>query len=576
MPESKTPKFDALIDKILNELVSHTRVCAECKREFKIEKEDIILLKMFRSPAPKLCPQCREKRRLSFVNYSNIYKRKCDVPGHTDSMLSLIAPCIPWVTYDYDTYYSDLWDPFSFGVDLKNNESFLNQFLYLEKKVPQPGVRRGKNSINSDYCFHGESLKDGYYVFGGRRSENIMYSGSIYDSKNIMDSYFLRKVDTAYDNVSTADCYKCNYAYFSSNCIDCDFIYDCRNCQNCFGCVNLRNKNYCWFNEQLTKEEYQKRKMNLNLGSRSKNDEFKAKFWVFVKNNPLRAVRIYQSENSTGNDIKRSKNCQNVFQTEDSENVRHASFVVMKIKDSMDVGFCGRSERNYEALNTSSNSSNVKFSYSSKESSDSEFLLNCNNCTNCFGCIGLKNVSYCILNKQYKVEEYWKKVDEIKTEMLQDDEYGEFFPMSFAPVAYNSSLANIIYPMSESEVKERGLYWQTEIDVDTKNLKTIEVKDLPDDIKDVTNDICNLAIIGEVSKKPFRLTQREIDFYKQNQIPLPIDTPHQRIINRFKMLNNFRIFQETCFSCGKKIESSYKTSDGYKPYCEQCYNKEIL
>ena len=409
-----------------------------------------------------------------------------------------------------------------------------------------------------------------------RRSENIVYGGSIYDSKNIMDSYFLRKVDTGYDNVTTADCYKCNYAYFSSNCIDCDFIYDCRNCQNCFGCVNLRNKNYCWFNEQLSKEEYQKRKANLNLGSRLKNNEYKNKFWNFVRDNPLRAVRIHQSDNVTGNDIKRSKNCQNVFQTEDSENVRYASFVVMRIKDSMDIGFSGRAERNYEALNTSSNSSNIKFSYSAKESNDSEFLMNCNNCSNCFGCIGLKNASYCILNKQYEPKEYWSKIDKIKTKMLQDDEYGEFFPMSFAPVAYNSSLANIIYPMTEVEAKKRGLYWQSETDIDTKNLKTIEIKELPDDIKDVTDDICNLAIIGEISRKPFRLIKREIDFYKQNKIPLPTDTPYQRIINRFKILNNFRIFQEVCFACGDQIESSYKTSDGYKPYCEKCFQKEIL
>jgi len=573
--ESKTPQFDLFLDKIFSELVPHIRVCLDCKKEFQIKKEDITLLKMFRSPAPKLCPDCRHRRRLSFSNYSEIYRRKCNVPNHTDNMISLIAPCMPWVTYDYETYYSDDWSPFSYAKDIDTNDYFFNQFFNLLKKIPIPGVRRGANSPNSDFSFYGKDMKDCYYVFGGRRSEDVMYGSSIYDSKHIMDSYFLRKVDTGYDNISNSDCYKCNYSYFSSNCIECNFIYDCRNCQSCFGCVNLRNKNYCYFNEQFSKEEYFKKVAEINLGSRSVNKEYQIKFWDFMKSQPLRAVRVFQSQDVYGNDIKRSKNCQNVFQIEDSENVRYSYFVIMEGKNSMDIGFSGHNDRVYESQNTSA-SSNVKFSYSVKNSNDSEFLMNCNNCQNCFGCIGLKNASYCILNKQYAPEEYCEKIDKIKTKMLQNEEYGEFFPISLSPFAYNSTLANIIFPMTEKEVKDRGFYWQTDIDVDTKNLKTIKANELPDDIANVDEKICDLVFIGEISKKPFRITPRELNFYKQHKIPLPIDTPHQRIIDRFKVLNNFKIFEDVCFSCGKEMESSYKTSDGYKPYCGQCYQKEIL
>lgn len=575
MSESKTPQFDALLDKILDGLVPHSRVCLECKMGFIIEDKDISLLKMFRSPAPKLCPDCRHRRRLAFSNYSNIYKRKCNFPDHNENMISLVAPCIPWITYDHDAYYGDKWDPFSYGKDIKEDKPFFDQFLDLEKEVPQPGVRRGANSPNSDFSFYGKDMKNCYYVFGGRTSENIMYGASIYHSKNIIDSYYLWRVDTGYDNISTADCYKCKYAYFSSNCIECDYVYDCRNCQSCFGCANLRNKNYCWFNEQLSKDEYQNRKANIDLGSQSQNKEYHIKFWNLVKENPIRATRIYQSQNVSGNDIKKSKNCQDIFQVEDSENVHHSFFVVVNAKDSMDIGFSGHDERVYFSQNTSS-STDVKFSYSVKESSNSEFLMFCNNCHNCFGCIGLKNASYCIFNKQYKPEEYWKEVDKIKIEMLQENEYGEFFPMAFSPCAYNSTLANIIFPITEEEAKNKGLYWQQDIDVDTQNLKTMRANELPDSIEGITNEICDLAIIGEISKKPFRITSRELEFYKRYKIPLPTDTPHQRIIDRFKIMSNFKIFQDVCFSCGKQIESSYKTSDGFKPYCEVCYQKEIL
>jgi len=148
--------------------------------------------------------------------------------------------------------------------------------------------------------------------------------------------------------------------------------------------------------------------------------------------------------------------------------------------------------------------------------------------------------------------------------------------MSFAPYAYNSSMANIIYPMTEEEAKGRGLFWQPDTDVDTKNLKSIEARELPDNISDADYEICDLAIIGEKSGKPFKIIKREIDYYKQNGIALPSDTPHQRMLDRFKILNNFKVFKETCDLCNKQIESAYKKSDGFKPYCEECYKNNIL
>ena len=248
--ESKTPQFDALLDKILDELVPHTRVCLDCKKEFKIESGDINFLKMFRVPPSKLCPSCRQKNRLAFANYSNIYKRKCDVPGHVDIMISPVAPVMPWITYDYETYYSDKWNPFSYGKEIDDNKSFLDQFLSLLKVVPIAGVRRGANSINCDFSFYGKDMKDCYYLFGGRRSEDVMYSSSIYDSRHVMDSFFLLQVEGAFQNIITSDCFKNKYAYFSSNCVECDFIFDCRNCQNCFGCIGLKNASYMIFNKR--------------------------------------------------------------------------------------------------------------------------------------------------------------------------------------------------------------------------------------------------------------------------------------------------------------------------------------
>lgn len=339
--------------------------------------------------------------------------------------------------------------------------------------------------------------------------------------------------------------------------------------------MNLRNKSYCWFNEQLTKEEYQKRRAQVELNKRSVYEKHIADFWALVKANPIEATRVVQSENVVGNDIKRSKNCYEAFQTEDSENVRYTNFAIMHMKNSMDANHGGHGDYFYETQNAAS-SSNIKFSFAVKESTDCEYVMTCNNSHNCFGCVGIKNVSYAIFNKKYEPEEYWKKLDEIKTRMLQDGTYGEFLPMFFSPSSYNASMAQVLFPMTEEEAHKRGLFWQPDIDVDTSGVETVSAAEIPDDVLSVSEEITKIAFIGERSGKPFRLTQREIEFYKRYKLPLPNETPYQRMLDRFAIMNNFRISRDVCFSCKKNIWTSYKTTDGYKPYCTECYQKEVV
>ena len=65
-------------------------------------------------------------------------------------------------------------------------------------------------------------------------------------------------------------------------------------------------------------------------------------------------------------------------------------------------------------------------------------------CSFCLWCIGLKNKSYCILNKQYTKEERYTKVDEIFTQMEKDWQLWEFFPASMNPFYFNDTAAYLI------------------------------------------------------------------------------------------------------------------------------------
>lgn len=260
---SKTPKFDEALDKILEGLVPHIRKCKwfgyhqYCENEFKIEEGDIEFLKLLRVPAPSYCPTCRRIRRLIHLNQSRLFKRKCDAPLHGESIISILPAECPFPVYDYKYFISDEFDPFYFGLEYKEDDSFMETLFKLRKKFPIPSfLNRDPSSINSEYSNGGHDLKNGYYVWGCYYTENAWYSVYLNRCNNIMDSKVVVDSEFIYESVFSEHSYKSSFLYFSNNCIDSMFLFDCKNCQDCFGCVNLRNAKYCVYNEKLSKEDY--------------------------------------------------------------------------------------------------------------------------------------------------------------------------------------------------------------------------------------------------------------------------------------------------------------------------------
>lgn len=100
-------------------------------------------------PAPTLCPDCRQRRRLSFRNERNLYRRSCDASGK--QIISIYSPDKPYKVYDQKIWRSDGWDPMSYGRAFDFSRSFTEQFGELMREVPKVGIVN-TNSINSDYC----------------------------------------------------------------------------------------------------------------------------------------------------------------------------------------------------------------------------------------------------------------------------------------------------------------------------------------------------------------------------------------------------------------------------------------
>jgi len=103
----------------------------------------------------------------------------------------------------------------------------------------------------------------------------------------------------------------------------------------------------------------------------------------------------------------------------------------------------------------------------------------------------------------------------------------------------------------------------------------VNAKDLPANIKDVTDDIVDKVILCEVTNRPYRIIKGELEFYRRHSLPLPRHHPDQRYIERMQKSNPRKLRDRQCGKCGINIKTAYAPERPEKIYCEQCYNKEI-
>lgn len=578
---SKTPQYDNAIEEILADMVPHKVICKwqgkhkHCMGEFEVDEKDIEFLKMFKVPAPEFCPTCRSMRRFVHMNQVRLSKRECDAPGHDEMMISQFPPECPFKVVDWEYYITDDFLPAEFDYD--ESVSPLAQLFELRKKVPMPSfLNRDSSCINSDYSSGGREFKNGYYCSGCFSSEDIWYSGLVHASREIMDSTTIKSSDIVYGSIQGNKIYKSSFVFFTRDTSDSMFMYDCRNCSDCFGCVNLRNKRFCVWNKQLTREEYTEFMKSVYPLSYKKLEEYKNKFWELVKSLPMNAPRNNMSENYTGTNIDESKDIQGSIEIYKSENLRHC-YGALHMSDSMDILFSGgHSERLYQTCNVGSQSRDAKFSVSTKTAVECEFVLNCRNVTNCFMCVGIEDKKFCILNKQYEEDEYWKLVDKIKCAMLARGEYNDCVGFNFSAQAYNFSNAQLYFPLENSEIENLGGYVASDPVTNVGDMEILSKNKIPQTIDEVTDDILDSAIMCTVTGRPFRITETELIFLRKMKLPLPRIHPVARIESRYRFYSIGKNYKTTCANCHKKILSMFNPAENYILYCEDCYNKAVM
>lgn len=556
---------------------TQNKVCQNCKGEFVIEPEDFNFYKRIQVPPPTFCPSCRLQRRLMWMKTIQLYKRKCNLCGNQG--LSMYPSGSEYKIYCHDCWWGDGWDSLENGRDYDFNRPFFEQFEELFKSSPlraQP-----IDSITRDlspYTNHVGRSKNCYLIFFTDRCEDSAYGFFLKLVKNSYDCLAVWESENMYD---VSNGFK-SYNVFTGegnviNCLDSYFLKDCKNCTNCFGCVNLRNKKYCFFNEQLSKDEYEKRLIEIDLGSYQIYEATRKKVKEFWKSKLPRPLYDDFSINVTGNYVFNSKNsaeCYDVGYAEDSK-----FLMLMKagpIKSCYDyMDGWSSAENMYECVTVGEKTYDVHFSQDGGHGlHSSDYTILCFGGSNLLGCVGLRNKEYCIFNKQYSKEEYFVMHKKIIEHMKKTGEYGEFFPSSMAPHAYNDTLAQLFFPKDKDEVLEEGLNWITP---DTKEyVITINHYDLPDNIKDVTEDITEEAIQCSTCVRGYKIIHQEFHFLKQHNLPLPRQCPFCRIENKIKRwVWQMTLNDRTCDKCGVIFRTHYTKKEASIVYCKECYQKEV-
>ena len=585
---SKTPKFDAAIGKLFDSLTPHEKDCNECGKNFRIESGDIELLKKLRVCPPRQCPRCRMRRRMAMMaNILQYYRKDCAAHPN-EKVISQMNDAILFKVYDNNFWWSsDTWDAISFGKKYNPEISFHDQWKELLLRVPHMAIERfNKNIINSEYTADSYDVKNFYLSSSVGMSENISYGVWVAYGNNCADCLRIDHAQYSYEITDSDHIYKSKCVRLSTNCTNSAFLFDCHNCQNCFGCVNLRNKNYCFFNEQLTKEEYQKRVEDIDLGSRSVFEAYSRKFSELVKEKGIyKALRMKKSPGAVGDYLNDCKNCVDVFCAVSfqfiltlykSDNVRHASDI-FGTNDSMDVTLFGPGESSYNVLE-GLYANKVVSSYFVQNCFETEYSYECIDCKYCFGCSGLKKKKFCIFNVQYTEEEYWKTVDEIKARLVDAGTYGEFPPLKDSFFYYHDTYAYAMMPLTKEEAIAAGARWRKdEVHADTKGIPTISHSDIPDNIKDVKDDILGKAILCKKTGRPFRLTPWELGFYREQKISIPVVCPQERLLNRFRNReSSYELYESKCAECRRDIQTTYDPAKGLRVYCEQCYQAKVV
>ncbi len=500
-------------------------VCAQSKVSFQVAELEGLLLEKFGLPEPTRMPSLRLQHRLTFRNERTLYKRKSSLSNKP--IISIYASDTPYQVYANEEWWSDKWDGLEYGREFDFNRPFFEQFAELQLQVPRIALFN-VNPYNSDYCQQAYDCKNSYLCMVVKDCEDSCY---VSHSNRVTDSFdcdYVQNVELSYDCMDSDRLYACIGSDHCQNSHELLFCIDCIGSSNCIGCWGLRNQKYQIFNKQYSKEEYEKQRAALRLGTRQGWQKWSAKIRAEVEKRNTRSEFNINTEDCEGSNLINAQNCQDCHDSFEIQECAHCTWIFESHHCAGIYGM-GTSEWVYESVGVE----NLNFGAFCTFVSDSGYALYSDLCfhsQDIFGCIGLKRKKHCILNKEYSPQEYEKLRDAIVEHMKKTGEWGQFFPASLSPFAYNESVALERFPLPKAEAEGLGYRWR---EADPKEYQAQAIV-VPDDIAQVGDEISKDLLACEQSGKNFRITAQELKFYRTMGLPIPSLCPDARYAERMK------------------------------------------
>ncbi len=579
-----------------------TRACQNCKLQFTIEPDDFLFYEKIKVPPPTFCWKCRAIRRMSFRDMRHLYARTCAATG--EKIFTLMPPENPMPVYSNEYWNSDKWDAMDYGRDYDFSRPFFDQVRDFYAVVPW-GIMWSMEMVNCSYAVCGYS-KNCYLCFDSGYDEDSAYSVTLLYSKKCFDGLNVKDSELCYYCINTTQSFK---TYFSRNCVSCVEVWmsqDCVGCTSCFGCSGLKNKSYHIFNQPCDKETYKAKLAEMNLDSWSGIVEARKKAETFWEKSPVKYQHSVQAPGCIGDYLNNASEIDRCFFVGNARNMKYCQSVIYPPNnDGMDITSSEGTELSYETICCGNGAHKTIATFECANISDGYYSINCKSVSNVFGCIGVRNKTYCILNKQYTKEEYFDLLPKIKKHM--DDmpyidaegrvyRFGEFFPFDMSTYGYSQSQAFEYFPITEEEATKQGYRWRTP--EERKYPITKKASELPDSIKDVPDSIINEVIQCQHDEldghkngcnvdcaSAFKITQQELDFYRQSQLPLPRLCFNCRHIDRVGWRNPPALYHRQCMckaenhghmgNCQNEFQTTYAPDRAEVIYCEKCYQTEV-
>lgn len=546
------------------------RRCRSTEIEFSISGLEQEYCRRNDLPLPVLAPAERLRNMLIFRNRTYLYNGTCAVSGK--KMLTCFPPGSGCRACDVDVWRSDRIDNRQVGRDYDSGRPFFSQMLDLYHAAYLPGLTANRATMeNCDYGDGIEYAKNCYLIFASSYVQDCMFCYLVRRCRDLLDCVYCFDSELCYECADVRNCFNLKWSRHCENCSDSSFLFNCTSCSDCYCCTNLAHKKHCLNNKQLSEKEYFRRVHALALDRRDVVAEEKRRFANFSSTASVKYFRGVNIENCSGDFLYNSKNCEHCFFVSNSEDCADCLELDGAKQAILQAYFGFNSELVYNSLLAGANAYNLRFCQECWTNvAELEYCMQCSNgVEQCFGCVGLTRASYCILNKQYRKNEYFELIKQIKAQMSANGEYGHFFPAAFSPFYYNESTAQMFYPLLREDALKRGFRWH---DSETEEQSAASCP--PDGLPANEEEVLNKAFACRETGKAYRFVRPELQFYRRQHLPLPDCAPMERIRARLGFYNLTQLTDRPCSSCSAPLRTSC-AENTRRVLCGDCFRREV-